>query len=761
MNSHAASVSPASRRTPDVSVLDDPLEQQRFTRWSTDREGRRIAESTLRLSGMYCAACAGIIEQALVGVDGVSEATVSAAGQRAAVRWDPLKTRPSRLVEAIRRAGYDAAPDAAAPARELRRVESRQALWRLFVASFCMMQVMMLATPSYVAGPGELSPDLAQLLNWASWVLSLPVLLFSAGPFFSGMWHSLRRRRISMDVPVALGVAVTFVASTGATFDPGGIFGTEVYFDSMTMFVSFLLAARYFELHARHRAAQSLEAALDSMPQQAQRLLAGGRSETVSVMRLAPGDRVRVALGQAFPADGVLAEGSTHADEALLSGESTPVPKVPGDALVAGSVNLGAPVTMQVQRVGADTRHEAIVAMMRDAMSQRPTLARVADRWAGPFLWAVLGLAALAAAAWSLIDPSRAVWVAVSVLIVTCPCALSLAVPAVLVAAAGGLARRGVLVQRLDALENMARLERLFIDKTGTLTTQALQLQQAHILVTNAALQSPAEALAVAASLAAWSRHPLSDALAAAAGPAPPWVWTRVEELAGRGLRGRDPAGMSWQLGAREWAGAAALAGDASSQEAATTVWLCADDGGCAAFSFDEALRDGAAEAMALLRAQGYQLSLLSGDSLARTQHLARQLQMHAAVGGATPQGKLDEVVAAQARGERVAMIGDGVNDAPVLARADVSLAMGQGALVARAQADAVLVGNRPMDIVHTLVVSRRAMRIVRQNLVWALFYNLACVPLALLGYLPPWAAGLGMASSSALVILNALRAAR
>jgi Cu2+-exporting ATPase len=763
MSSDAARLSPAPRSAPDVSVLDDPLEQQRFTRWSTDREGRRTAESTLRLSGMYCAACAGIIEQALVGVDGVSQASVSAAGQRAAVRWDPLKTRPSSLVEAIRRAGYDAAPDAAAPARELRRAESRQALWRLFVASFCMMQVMMLATPSYVAGPGELSPDLAQLLNWASWVLSLPVLLFSAGPFFSGMWHSLRRRRISMDVPVALGVAVTFVASTAATFDPGGIFGTEVYFDSMTMFVSFLLAARYFELHARHRAAQSLEAALDSMPQQAQRLLANGRSETVSVMRLAPGDRVRVALGQAFPADGVLAEGSTHADEALLSGESTPVPKVPGDALVAGSVNLGAPVTLQVQRVGADTRHEAIVAMMRDAMSQRPSLARVADRWAGPFLWAVLGLAALAAVAWSLIDPSRAVWVAVSVLIVTCPCALSLAVPAALVAAAGGLARRGVLVQRLDALESMARLDRLFIDKTGTLTTQALQLQQAHILVPNAALQSSADALAVAASLAAWSRHPLSDALAAAAGPASPWLWTQVEELAGRGLRGRDPTGMNWRLGAREWAGAAVPGGNLSSQaaEAATTVWLCADDGGCAAFSFDEALRDGAAEAMAQLRAQGYQLSLLSGDSPARTQYLARQLRLHAAVGGATPQGKLDEVVAAQARGERVAMIGDGVNDAPVLARADVSLAMGQGALVARAQADAVLVGNRPMDIVHTLAVSRRAMRVVRQNLVWALFYNLACVPLALLGYLPPWAAGLGMASSSALVILNALRVAR
>ncbi|MBN8494342.1 MAG: cation-translocating P-type ATPase, partial [Burkholderiales bacterium] len=432
---------PTPQAGADLSVLDDPLELQRFTRFATGSDGRRIAESTLRVSGMYCAACAGTIEQALAGVEGVRAASVSAAGQRAAVHWDPQRTRPSLLIEAVRRAGYDAAPDAAAPARELRRAEGRKALWRLFVAAFCMMQVMMLATPSYVAGPGELEPDLAKLLNWSSWVLSLPVLLFSAIPFFSGMWHSLRSRRIGMDVPVAIGILVTFVASSGATFAPGGVFGHEVYFDSMTMFVSFLLAARYLELLARQRAAQALENAVDGMPQQATRLLDDGRTEQVSVMRLAPGDRVRVALGQAFPADGTLEQGATAADESLLTGESTPVPKAAGDALVGGSVNLGAPVTMQVQRVGADTRHEAIVALMRDALSQRPSMARLADRVAGPFLWVVLILAGGAAAAWSVIDPSRAVWVAVSVLIVTCPCALALAVPAALVAAAGGLAR--------------------------------------------------------------------------------------------------------------------------------------------------------------------------------------------------------------------------------------------------------------------------------------------------------------------------------
>jgi Cu2+-exporting ATPase len=740
-----------------IAVLDDPLEQQRFTRWSTGQDGQRVAESTLRLSGMYCAACAGIIEQALAGVDGVSQATVSASGQRAAVLWDPQRTRPSLLVEAVRRAGYDAAPDAAAPARELRRAESRKALWRLFVAAFCMMQVMMLATPSYVAGPGQLEPDLAKLLNWSSWVLSLPVLLFSATPFFNGLWHSLRTRRIGMDVPVAIGIAVTFVASTGATFDPGGIFGHEVYFDSMTMFVAFLLGARYMELHARQRAAQALENALDSLPQQATRLLDDGRSEQVSALRLAPGDRVRVALGQAFPADGSLLDGHTQVDEALLTGESTPVPKHPGEALVAGSTNLGAPVLMRVERVGADTRHEAIVALMREAMSQRPAMARVADRLAGPFLWVVLALAGGAAAAWSVIDPSRAVWVAVSVLIVTCPCALALAVPASLVAAAGGLARRGVLVQRLDALEGMARLDHLFIDKTGTLTTQALSLQQAQVQQANPWLATPDAALALAASLAQWSRHPLSQALAAADAPPAPWVWSQVEERPGQGLAARDPQGMLWRLGSHDWAGA----GTAAPDDAAAQVWLRAEDGGCASFSFDETLRESAAEAMAALHAQGYRLSLLSGDSPLRAQRLARKLGFDAAIGGATPQGKLAELAAAQARGERVAMVGDGVNDAPVLARADVSLAMGQGALVARAQADAVLVGNRPMDVVHTLRVARRTMTIVRQNLVWALLYNLACVPLALMGYLPPWAAGLGMATSSVVVILNALRAAR
>ena len=776
---------------PELSVLDDPVEQRRFTRFELAADGRSVGESSFQLSGMHCAACADLIEGALVRVPGVLSARVSAAAQRAQVRWDAGQARPSALVQAVRAAGYDAVPDAAAPARALRQRERRTALWRLFVASFCMMQVMMFATPSYVAGAGELAPDLQQLLNWGSWLLSLPVMVFSAWPFLAGAWRSLAARRVGMDVPVALGLVVTFVASSGATFAPDSLFGRETYFDSLTMFLSFLLLGRFLEMAARHKAAESLESALSAMPETAERVLDDGRCETVSVQRLVPGDRVRVLLGQAVPADGPIEHGRTHVDESLLTGESAAVARGPGDLLVAGSLNQGGVVTMRVERVGADTRFEAIVAMVRDAMSQRPALAAAADRWAGPFLVAVLLLAVIAAGAWSFIDPSRAVWVFVSVLIVTCPCALSLAAPAALLAAAGQLARRGVLVKRLDALDALARVQTLFVDKTGTLTEDAARLQ-ATVALADAPAAVPADVLAAAAArLAAQSTHPLSRVIAQAGGrtgrggadtgpaadadtggrtggaAAEPdaaavaaerlvGTWQTVEELPGLGIQARDGQGRLWRLGRADWVGAGV---EAASDGPAT--WFGPDGQAWLRFDFDEQLRPDAALALDALRRQGLQVGLLSGDSPARVARLAARLGLARAQGGATPEDKLAAVVAEQARGRRVAMIGDGVNDAPVLARADVSFAMGHGALVSRTHADAVIASNRLGDVVVAQLLARRTMRVVRQNFLWAAVYNLVSIPLALSGHLPPWGAGLGMAMSSLFVIGNAARLAR
>jgi Cu2+-exporting ATPase len=659
----------------------------------------------------------------------------------------------------VQAAGYGAVPDAAAPARALRRQAHRQALWRLFVASFCAMQVMMLATPSYVAGPGDLDPEMRQLLNWGSWLLSLPVLAFSAGPFFSGAWQALRARRIGMDVPVSLGVAITFIASTGATFSPDGVFGHEVYFDSLTMFVSFLLGSRYLELSARNRAAEALESSLARLPETAWRVLPDGSTEAVSLHRLRPGDLLRVPLGQAFPADGVLEAGHTRADEALLTGESAPVDKPVGAAVVAGSTNLGAPVSMRVQRVGGDTRLEAIVSMMRSAMAQRPASAALADRWAAPFLWTVLVLAAGAAAVWSIVDPSRAVWVAVSVLIVTCPCALSLAAPATLVAAARGLARRGVLLQRLDALERLARVQQVFFDKTGTLTEDRLQLAQVRLTAAGeATLRDAGAAQAVAAALAAWSSHPLSRAVveaqaAASADPDAASGWTDMQEVAGQGVQARDAQGHTWRLGGPAWSGGAA--GDDAQ------VQLSCDGVALAALSFEETLRPGTEAALQDLQQAGVRVTLLTGDAPARAAALAQRLGVQDVRARAAPEDKLAAVAQAQREGRCVAMVGDGINDAPVLARADVSLAMGQGALVSRSQADAVITSNRLGDLVRARATAQHAVRIVRQNFMWAGGYNAVSIPLALAGYLPPWAAGLGMALSSLVVVTNALRAAR
>ena len=808
MHSHRAAgslalrVGGASPAPADLAVLDDDIETARFTRnigtpapvkhgapvtpgtagMPATPGTQRIGESSLRIGGMHCSACATLIEQALRRVDGVLGAQVSAAAECATVQWDVARTRPSAIVQAVAAAGYEAVPDTAAGARGLRRKESRDALWRLFVAGLCAMQVMMLATPSYLASAGQLAPDLKQLLDGGSWMLTLPVMMFAAAPFFAGAWRSVRGGHIGMDVPAALGMFVAFIASSGAAFDPGGPFGREVYFDSLTMFVSFLLGGRYLEMRARHRAAAMLEASIGQLPETALRENADGSVVQVSALRLQPGDTVRVPVGQAFCADGVLTRGSTQADESLLSGESAPVAKGVGDAVVAASVNLGAPVAMRVERVGADTRFEAIVAMMREARTRRPVSTQAADRWAAPFLWAVLLLAAGAAAVWSVIDPSRAVWVAVSVLIVTCPCALSLAAPSALLAATTAMARRGVLLRRTEAIEGLARMQTLFIDKTGTVTEaqgrgvlmvrvdggdevdavdavegiEGVEGQDAGKRLPDAALR------AIAASLAAWSAHPLARALAGqyrghkdGDGNGDDTPWADLRETPGQGMQGRASDGVLWCLGKGP-----ALS-PATNDDADPQTWLSRNGRPVACFHFTEVLRADALAAVQALQRDGVRVVLLSGDAPGRVERIAHALGIAEHHGGLSPSAKLAAVRAAQARGEHVAMVGDGINDAPVLAQADTSLAMGAGVHIALMQADGVLVSNALRDVVRARVLARKAMRVMRQNVAWAVIYNTACVPLALVGWLPPWAAGLGMATSSLVVVLNSLRLSR
>lgn len=745
----------AANATP-LALLDDPREWTAFSRPLPQRPA--CWESSVVFEGMHCAACALTIEDALRQVPGVLSVDVSAASHRGRIVWSDQAVKPSGWMQAARRAGYPAVPANDAFALERRRTETRQALWRLSVAGFCMMQVMMYSWPAYIARPGDLAPDMAQLLRWASWLLSLPVLLFSCAPFFGSALRDLRRRRVSMDLPVALGMAVTFVVSSIGTFEPAGTFGAEVYFDSFTMFVFFLLTGRWLELRLRDRTAGALEALMNRLPDSVERRGADGEFERVAVRRLIAGDVVRVLPGEAFPADGVILEGQTLADEALLTGESRPLPRSPGSAVIAGSHNLTAAVLVRVDCTGSDTRFAQIVALMESASTSKPQLAQLADRIARPFLLFVLLAAGGAGAYWWPHDPGHALMVAVAVLVVTCPCALSLATPAAMLASAGALARSGVLVRRLQALESLASVDTVVFDKTGTLTRDGFALGEVH---TRGGV-SRKEALAMAVALAQHSLHPVSRALVAAwrdeegglaIGPA-----EAVQESAGQGLSGRLVSTGNQVGGRSARLGSARFCGVEQSEADFLHACLSDDHGWVATFELCEELRSDARAAVSALADHGMRVHLLSGDTPETVARVARQAGVSQARGGCTPQDKLGFLRGLQAQGRKVAMVGDGLNDGPVLAGAHVSFAFGQAVPLAQAQSDFVVLGNRLDDVVQTLLRARRTLRVVRQNLWWAAIYNAVCVPLAVAGWLPAWLAGMGMALSSLLVVLNALR---
>lgn len=760
----AAVGTPVLRREPEelvdamrMRLLDDPQEWAAFSCPSTREPG--LVESNLIVDGITCAACAVTIEQALRATPGVVRADVSAASRRATVLWAPDTVKPSGWMGAIRKAGYLPLPANDASARAARLQERRTALWRWLVAGLCMMQVMMYAYPAYVALPGDLSMESERLLRWASWVLTLPVMLFSCGPFFRSALRDLAQRRVGMDLPVAIALLITFAVSTAGTFDPQGAFGREVYFDSLTMFVFFLLTGRWLELRLRDRTAGALEAMVNRLPDAVQRRCADGSFESVVVRRLVVGDVVRVLPGEAIAADGVITDGSTLVDQALLTGESKPVSRAVGAQVIAGSFNLTGVIEVRVEKAGADTRFAAVLALVRSAAATKPRLARLADRIAKPFLIVVLLAAAAAAGYWWSAGAGHALMVAVAVLIVTCPCALSLATPTAMLAAAGSLARGGVLVRRLQALEALAGVDSVVFDKTGTLTRDGLRLD----VVTVRDGLSREHALAMAAALARQSLHPVSRALVQAAQQAEQgaaWVASAVTEHAGLGVAGQllsedgAPAAHDARLGSSRFCGLPE--GDCD----AGATHLVDASGWLASFALRQHLRADAALTVANLVAGGYKVHMVSGDKHAAALQVAGPLGIASVLSACSPDDKLAFLRRQQAKGHRVAVVGDGLNDAPVLAGADVSFALGHGAPLAQSHADFVVMGGQLQRIAQSLRLARRTMRVVRQNLGWALAYNMACIPLAVVGWIPAWLAGLGMAGSSLLVVANALRLA-
>lgn len=792
------------------AILDDPEELMEYARPLAGDPTRQ--EAILAVDAVHCAACTQTIAAAID--DEHARIEVNVVSRRARLEWDPARHALSALLARMADIGYEPRP---LPLDMVERADPRprrRALWRMLVGIFCMMQVMMFAVPRYIGGDA-IPPDLQKLMIWAEAMLTIPALLFAAGPFFTAAWRDTRQGRIGMDTPVALGIAITVITSVVAFHQ-----GHEVYFDSVTMIIGLLLVARWLESRARERAAAGLGNSLARLPEAADRLRADGSIERVSRRRLQPGDRISVPAGTTFAVDGRILEGHSDVDESLLTGESEPQPRGPGMPVVSGSLNLRNPLVVEVTHRAADSRLAELNRLIERAATSRPTVLRTADRYAGPFLVCVLLVALIAGIVWWFIDPERAPWIAAAILIVTCPCALALAAPSALLATLGGLARRGIIIDRSDTLEALARSDVVLFDKTGTLTTSTPGIE----LVDTSPGLSGADALALAAAIERSSLHPVARAFAEAAHTATASATApgagdtaaganetttgslrslaaraqvrEVTNLPAGGLQARldidsaswdarivpDQAFITLQLHPSsqehqpdEHTRAPSSEADAQAgQHAAAPTLPLADTRTTdtvatpaaalhARFRLTETLRPGAAETLARLRADGVQCRIVSGDHADRVTHIARQLDLppEAQRAGARPEDKLELMREFQQQGRRVTMVGDGVNDAPVLSRADVSVSLASAAPLAQHHADILLLSERLDGLLAARDAARRALRIVHQNLIFSCLYNVLAIPLAAVGLVPPWLAGLGMAGSSLVVVLNALRAAR
>ncbi|MCU0934478.1 MAG: cadmium-translocating P-type ATPase [Gammaproteobacteria bacterium] len=712
-----------------------------------------VREAALILEGITCAACVWLNERHVGRLPGVLEFRVNYATQRARVRWDRSRIQLSEILRAIAAIGYLAHPYDPSRQQDVADRERKLALRRLAVAGIGAMQVMMFAIGLYVGAWSGIDPDMASFLRWVSMLVTVPVVAYSAKPFFVSAWSELRRRQLGMDVPVSLAIAIAFLASVWATVTDGG----EVYFDSVSMFTFFLLTGRYLEMAARQRAAAAGESLVKLLPMTAHRL-EGGEERQVPASDLQPGDRVRVRPGETVPTDGRVSDGVSTVDESLVTGESLPLPKRTGDTLIGGTVNVESPLVMTVERVGEETVVASIVRLLDRAQTEKPAIALLADRVAAWFVAALLLIAASVYGYWLVNDPPDAFWIMLSVLVVTCPCALSLATPAAVTAATGTLTRRGLLPTRGHALESLARATHLIFDKTGTLTRGRPALRQVVAL----GEVGRDDALRIAASLEAGSEHPLARALtrAVAAGPAA----DGVVATPGLGVEG-TVGGRVYRLGRPDFvaqlSGADPRTASIGEVPGSTSVFLGDQARLLARFDLADSLRPDAAETVAALERLGLQVWLLSGDAEPAVARTAQELGIRVARARLRPEDKLAAVRELQAQGAVVAMVGDGVNDAPVLAGASVSVAMGRATELAQASADMVLLSEHLPHLAEGVVMARRMLGIVRENLAWALVYNLIAVPLAAAGLVLPWMAAIGMSASSLLVVLNALRLKR
>ncbi len=728
----------------ELALYDHPEVQKSFV---LDGEGD-YKEASLILEGITCAACVWLNERHLSQLSGVASVNVNYGSQRARVRWNDNQIKLSQILAEINKIGYHAHPFSAQQQDALRQQQRKSDFRRLAVAGLSAGQVMMIAVALY-AGPAQgLEFATAQLLRWFSFVLTIPAITYAAWPFYRSAWRGIFNRQISMDVPITLGLLTGFVGSVWATIHAQGV----VYFDTLTMLVFFLLGTRYLERNAREKSIEASENLLRLAPIMATKV--DGETQTlIPVMELKLGDILLAKPGETIAADGIVVSGESSVDESLLTGESRPLPKALGAQVFAGSINYESPLTIKVMAITENTMLAGISRLLDRAQAEKPKLAETADRVAAYFTTTLLVIVALVGLAWWQIQPDRILEIVLTVLVVSCPCALSLAAPAAFAAAGSHLVERGVLLTRGHALETLAKVTHFVFDKTGTLTLGQLSLVKTII---HADLDAGV-CLQLAASLEKHSEHALAKAFLNAHGGRPVQLATEVRSIPGQGIEGLV-AGLKLSLGNAKLIQMTPPQLEQENLSGATVVWLCDSNRLLATFILADQARPEAADLIRRLKQQGLHVSILSGDSTESVSHFAKLIGVDDWEAACSPEDKLAYLHNLQSQGAIVAMVGDGINDAPVLAGAQVSMAMGSGTQMARATGDVVLLTEHLLEIEHALMTSRFGISVIRQNFIWAIAYNLVALPFAATGLLSPWMAAIGMSVSSLIVVLNALR---
>ena len=722
-------------------IYDDPELAETFC--ELDADG--IADARLLLGGMTCAACTWLIEQTLSKLAGISRASVNLQQSRLDIQFDPHKIRLSEIFSRVDALGYRPRPFQASTQHQQMQEEYRTDLRRLGVAGFGMMQVGMFAIALHAGDIQGIAAQYQGLLRGFSLLVTSFVVLYSARPFFSAAWRHLRRRVLVMDLPVALAIGLAWLASAWATVTGTG----QVYFDSVVMFTFFLLLGRFLERRVRQRHALTWFTAENTLPD-AVTTRRDDRWETVPRIQLQHGDRVLVRAGEIVPADAEIIEGASAVREDTFNGEHLPRAVQCGHTVYAGTVNVES--TLETRVIGSyrDSRLAALQRSVELAQTEKPQLAKLADRIASWFVGGILLVTAATALVWSQIEPEQALWITLSVLVISCPCALALATPAALTSAASALRRSGVIVRGENALEALARATHMIFDKTGTLTGGTLRIAEIHRFATH----SENDLLALGAALQHYSTHPVARAFREIDG-APDF--SSVKYHVGEGLEGHRE-GRRYRMGSESFC--RQLAPDLPPRPASELYWiaLCREGEALAWIGLTDSLRPEAARVVDEFRQAGLQVELLTGDSSNQALAIARSLQIGQVKRGVQPQQKMTHVRDLQAEGHVVGMVGDGLNDAPVLSLADASFAVAGATDLARTQADFVIVGGDLQAVTGTWAKSRQCRRIILQNFAWALGYNTSAIPLAAMGYIPPWAAAIGMSLSSLLVVLNSLR---